>query len=156
MPESSQTASGPKKGQALARSAAALAFSAILGVSMPALAAHGGGGGGGHGGFHGGGFHGGGFHGHVAGFHGGRYYGGRYYGGHYHGGYGWGFYPGLGLGLAVGLGNPWGWGYYPPAYGYYGYAQPYAPSTWYYCSNPPGYYPYVGQCYGPWEPVPAT
>lgn len=24
---------------------------------------------------------------------------------------------------------------------------------WYYCQNPPGYYPYVPQCYGPWQPV---
>jgi hypothetical protein len=30
-------------------------------------------------------------------------------------------------------------------------AQPY---YWYYCENPPGYFPYVQQCYGPWEPVP--
>ncbi|HEX3953478.1 MAG TPA: hypothetical protein VHW90_07890 [Stellaceae bacterium] len=26
--------------------------------------------------------------------------------------------------------------------------------SWYYCANPPGYYPYVPQCYGPWQPVP--
>ncbi len=26
---------------------------------------------------------------------------------------------------------------------------------WYYCDNPPGYYPYVAQCATPWRPVPA-
>lgn len=25
---------------------------------------------------------------------------------------------------------------------------------WYYCANPPGYYPYVQQCGAPWQPVP--
>jgi hypothetical protein len=28
--------------------------------------------------------------------------------------------------------------------------------AWYYCSNPPGYYPYVQNCGTPWQPVPAT
>jgi hypothetical protein len=27
--------------------------------------------------------------------------------------------------------------------------------VWYYCANPPGYYPYVQGCYAPWQPVPA-
>ena len=27
--------------------------------------------------------------------------------------------------------------------------------SWYYCSSPPGYYPYVPNCYAPWQPVPA-
>ncbi len=27
---------------------------------------------------------------------------------------------------------------------------------WYYCSNPAGYYPYVQQCRGPWQPVAPT
>ncbi len=33
-----------------------------------------------------------------------------------------------------------------------------APPTayWYYCTNPPGYYPYVPRCLAPWQPVPAT
>ncbi|WP_148415788.1 hypothetical protein [Noviherbaspirillum massiliense] len=30
------------------------------------------------------------------------------------------------------------------------------PQYWYYCVNPPGYYPYVPQCNGNWERVPAT
>jgi hypothetical protein len=37
-------------------------------------------------------------------------------------------------------------------YDYYG-----APAYyWYHCENPLGYYPYVQQCDGPWEPVPPT
>jgi hypothetical protein len=31
-----------------------------------------------------------------------------------------------------------------------------APYNWYYCQNPPGYYPYIQSCNGPWQPVPAT
>ena len=32
-----------------------------------------------------------------------------------------------------------------PDYDYYDYSQPYANQTWYYCSDPAGYYPYVTQ-----------
>ena len=32
-------------------------------------------------------------------------------------------------------------------------AQPPPPSYWYYCANPPGYYPYVQQCPGGWLQV---
>jgi hypothetical protein len=117
----------------LARVAAAALFSVILGASGPAFA-----------GPHGGGAQGGGFHG--GGFHAGRF----------HGGFNHGFYPGFGLGLALGSAYPWGWGYYSPGYDYYGDAGPYtAAQVWYYCSNPTGYYPYVTQCYGPWQVVPA-
>lgn len=28
--------------------------------------------------------------------------------------------------------------------------------VWYYCNNPPGYYPYVQSCRGPWQPVTPT
>lgn len=49
--------------------------------------------------------------------------------------------------------------YYAPSVGYTpslgpGYGA--APSTWYYCDNPRGYYPYVPQCYSGWHAVPAT
>jgi hypothetical protein len=46
-------------------------------------------------------------------------------------------------------------GYVPPPAAY---APPAADdgSYWYYCSNPQGYYPYVRQCTGQWETVPAT
>jgi hypothetical protein len=119
----------------------------MLGVSGTALAEpHGGG-------AHGGGFHGGGFHG--GGFHGGGFHGGGFHAGRFHGGFNHGFYPGFGLGVALGSVYPWGWGGYPSGYGYYGYAGPYTAQNWYYCSNPAGYYPYVTQCYGPWQVVPA-
>ena len=49
---------------------------------------------------------------------------------------------------------PW-WGYYPD-YGYYDYSQPYSSQTWYYCSDPAGYYPYVTQCNTGWQAVPAS
>jgi hypothetical protein len=132
------------------------------------------------GGFHGGGsFHGsggshsgwgshssGGFHGGGGYRHGGGYYGG---GGHGH--------------VGVFIGAPFFWGpdfYYPYAYPYpYPYPYPYyyypddyvsssppvyveqgdeeasplQPGYWYYCANPPGYYPQVQQCPGGWQPV---
>ena len=77
--------------------------------------------------------------------------------------------------------GPW-WGYdYPyydygyygnsPDYGYYGYdpsnsyygnypgygygSQPSTGQTWYYCSDPGGYYPYVTRCNTGWQAVPA-
>jgi hypothetical protein len=49
---------------------------------------------------------------------------------------------------------PYG-GYYPD-YDNYGYSQPYASQTWYYCSDPAGYYPYVAQCNTGWQAVPAS
>lgn len=49
---------------------------------------------------------------------------------------------------------PW-WGSYPD-YDYYDYSQPYASQTWYYCSDPAGYYPYVTQCNTGWQAVPAS
>lgn len=36
-----------------------------------------------------------------------------------------------------------------------GYGSGYPGQYWYYCSNPPGYYPYVQYCSVPWQPVPA-
>jgi hypothetical protein len=50
--------------------------------------------------------------------------------------------------------SPW-WGSYPD-YGYYDYSQPYTGQTWYYCSDPAGYYPYVTQYNTGWQPVPAS
>jgi hypothetical protein len=120
--------------------AAALLCATALGQPNPAYAGpHGaaGGfhGGGGFSGFHGGGFrgsHGGGFRGDA--FHGNRFHGNRFFfGGSF-------IYP---------------WGYYPD-YGYYGYTQPYYSQTWYYCSDPTGYYPYVTQCNTGWQAVPAS
>jgi hypothetical protein len=157
--KNSETADRPRM-RHLVHGIGAVLFSAMLGVSAPALAEHGGGG------FHGGGFHGGGFHGFhggrfgVAGFHGAHFHFGGFHHhafNRFHGGFGYGFYPGLGLGLGFGFGYPWYWNYYPPYYGYYGGEIPYASTTyWYYCSNPAGYYPYVTRCYGTWQAVPAS
>jgi hypothetical protein len=56
--------------------------------------------------------------------------------------------------------------YYPSPI--YPYPDPYTPPVaaplppsptgqyWYYCQNPPGYYPYVPSCSTAWQPVPAT
>jgi hypothetical protein len=125
---------------------AALTISAAL-VGFPMLAqAHHGGGGHGSGG-HGGGGHGrGGWHGSAHNWHGGHWFRGWY-------------------------GGRFGWWWYVPYYDWYAYydapvypypAYPYAgepaptPNVWYYCQNPAGYYPYVPQCAGPWQPVPAS
>ena len=52
-------------------------------------------------------------------------------------------------------GTGWGWpDYYHPNGGYYG-SGPYA-GYWYYCADPPGYYPYVIQCNTAWQTVPAS
>jgi len=136
----------PRIGRALAIAAALLCATA-LSQPNPAYAGgfHGGGGGfhgGGFGGFHGRGFHGG-FHG--GGFHGDRFHDGRFHAGRFHDNrffFGGGFV------------DPW-WGYYPD-YGYYDYGQSYSSQTWYYCSDPAGYYPYVTQCNNGWQAVPAS
>jgi hypothetical protein len=60
-----------------------------------------------------------------------------------------------------------GWYFYPAPV--YPYPNPYVPPVvvpaqpappasafWYYCSNPPGYYPYVPSCATNWVAVPAT
>ncbi|HUZ71675.1 MAG TPA: hypothetical protein VMU87_01710 [Stellaceae bacterium] len=55
------------------------------------------------------------------------------------------------------------WYFYPAPIYPYPYPDPYVPpvvtappaATWYYCSNPAGYYPYVPQCPVPWQPVQA-
>ena len=120
---------------------------------------HGGGGGfhGGGGGFHGGGFHGGGFHA-MGGFHGGGFsgfHGGGFHGDRFHDGrFDHDRFRDRRFFFGGALAYPW-WGYYPD-YGYYGYSQPYTSQTWYYCSDPVGYYPYVTQCYTGWQAVPAS
>ena len=167
MHQSSEPRARPRIGRALAIAAALLCATAL---SQPNLAYAGprGGGGGFHGG--GGGFHGGGF----GGFHGGGVHGGGFGGFHgpfvgMHHGFGVrhegfgdrredfrerheGFRRGLGFGF---FGYPYGWDY-SPDYGYYGYSRPYSSQTWYYCSDPAGYYPYVTQCNTGWQTVPAS
>jgi hypothetical protein len=139
----------PTIGRALAIAAVLLCVGALSQPNLAYAGPHGGGGGfhGGGGGFHGGGFHAGGFggfHGRFAGMHRGfdeRHDGFR------------GRRDGFGVGLGFGS-YPYGWDYYPD-YGYSGYDQPYSSQTWYYCSDPAGYYPYVTQCNVGWQTVPA-
>jgi hypothetical protein len=52
---------------------------------------------------------------------------------------------------------------YDPGYSYYGNypdygygAHPNVRQSWYYCSDPVGYYPYVTQCNTGWQAVPAS
>src|SRR5215469_18726058 len=132
----------PQTGRALALAAALLCATALSQPNLAYAGPHGGGGGfhgGGFGGFHGGRM--GGFHGAFAGMHGGGFHGDRFHDGRFDrerfrdnrfffGG---------------AVAYPYGWDY-SPDYGYYDYSQPYASQTWYYCSDPAGYYPYVTQC----------
>lgn len=85
--------------------------------------------------------------------------------------------------VGIAIGYPWGMPYYPHGYYYpYPYPYPYAypaypptvvvqsppvyveqgnaqaapapaPSYWYYCNNPQGYYPYVKECPTGWQKV---
>ncbi|MGQ0742205.1 MAG: hypothetical protein ACT4OG_07935 [Alphaproteobacteria bacterium] len=76
---------------------------------------------------------------------------GRWHHGHHHGKFGWWF-----------IVNGFWFFYYTPIYPYplyvsasYYYDEPYYDDYyWYWCDDPPGYYPYVRECYGPWIPVP--
>jgi hypothetical protein len=109
---------------------------------------HGGGGGFHGGGFQGGGFRGGGFQG--SGFHGGGFHDDRFHDDRFHDDR----FRDNRFFIGGSFAYPW-WGY-EPYDGYYGYSQPYSSQTWYYCSNPAGYYPYVAQCNTGWQPVPAN
>jgi hypothetical protein len=136
MEQTSKNRNRSRIGKALGTAAAALLCLAAF--SQPNLAhaePHGGGGGfhGGGGSHGGGGFHGGGFRPPFGELHGGGFHDGRFHSGRFFGGVGWG-------------------GYYP-YYGGYDDAQPSYPQTWYYCTDPAGYYPYVTQCYTGWQAV---
>lgn len=144
----------PSTERALAIAAALLCGAALSQPNLAYAGSHGGGGGfhGGGGGFHGGGFRGmagihrGGFGGfHAGGFHADRFHDGRFHDGRFHDNR---FF------FGGSFAYPW-WGYYPD-YGYYDYSQPYSAQTWYYCSDPAGYYPYVTQCNTGWQAVPAS
>jgi hypothetical protein len=153
----------------------ALALGCALYAASPALAdSHHDASSGMHGGWHGGGWHGG-AHGGFVPMH--RFVGhdfahfsvadramwrgGRWWHGPWHGRSGWWWFAGG------------GWYFYDtPIYPYPGYVSDYYvgddyadypdsaapganPYSWYYCQNPPGYYPYIQSCNGPWRPVPA-
>jgi hypothetical protein len=104
-----------------------------------------GGPGGFHGGFHGGGFGHGGFHGGFHdGFHG--WHGGH--GGHFH-------HPHFHGGIIVEVPPLW----IAPEPSYVAPAPsigltPEPPAIWYYCTDPPGYYPTVPTCRVPWTLYP--
>jgi len=127
---------------------------------------HGGGFPGGAGGFHGGAFRGapGGFHGGFAGFPHGRFHGGEFHPhgfphGEFHGErfHHHGFHGGVVLAPAFGglwWGGALGWPYYSYPYeSYYGQG-PY--TQYWYCEDPPGFYPSVTQCNTGWQMVPAN
>jgi hypothetical protein len=140
MQRSNEQKARSRLGRALGIAAAVLCAAAVGQPNLAFAGPHGGGGGG-FGGFHSGGFsgfHGGGFHGER--FHDGSFDHDRFRDRRF-------FFGGA-------FGYPW-WGYYPD-YGYYDYSQPYASQTWYYCSDPVGYYPYVAQCNTGWQAVPAS
>ena len=81
-----------------------------------------------------------------------HFHSGHFRPGHFIGGFGVGIIGGLALGAALAppvyVGPPVAV-YAPPAY----YSAPSAPTYWYYCQNPQGYYPYVPQCPGGWLTV---
>jgi hypothetical protein len=142
MKRSSEPGARPRIGRALGIAVALLCATALSQPNLAYAQMHSGGGFHG-GGFHGGGFggfHGGGFRPGFHGFHDGRFHGERFHGNRF-------FFGGS-------FASPW-WGYYPD-YGYYDYSQPYSSQTWYYCSDPAGYYPYVTQCNTGWQAVPAS
>ena len=141
-------------GRALRSTAAAVLCVAAL--CEPNFAyARGGGRGHGGGGFHGGGFHGGGFH--AGGFHAGGFRRGGFHG----------RFASVHNGFSYGRGGHWYHGWHNGRYGWwlwgpglawtlYPHSEPYAAQTWYYCSDPAGYYPYVTQCDTGWQSVPAS
>lgn len=86
----------------------------------------------------------------------GFHHGGGFHGGHRHGHGG------------VFIGAPWGPDFYyppyyaapldtdarsPPVYVEQGDLTSPAPANWYYCADPPGYYPYVQRCRVGWQVV---
>jgi hypothetical protein len=131
----------------------------LLGMIVSSLAWARGGGGSHGGGSHGGGAHSGGAHG--GGFHGGHGFQGS---GGFHSGH---FRRGASVGVIIGA--PLLLPYYYPSYPPVGLAPNGPPvyieqqgsnvppnaqaAYWYYCSDPEGYYPSVGQCNVPWEQV---
>ena len=142
-------------GRVLGGASAALLFAAA--IIQPELANADDGGGGFHGRFHGGALHGGGFH---HGF------------GHFRAAFGFG---GIYAPYRWFFGYPfYDYGYYGdyPDHRYYGYdpgssyygnypdngygSQPNARQTWYYCSDPTGYYPSVTHCDTVWQYGPAS
>jgi hypothetical protein len=159
MHQSNEHKARPKNGKALAFAAALLCATALSQPNLAYAGPHGGGGGGrfhggGFGGFHGGGI--GGFHGGFAGMHGGGFggfHGGGFHGDRFHDGrFGRDRFRDNRFFFGGAFAYPYGWDYSPD----YDYSQPYSSQTWYYCSDPAGYYPYVTQCNTGWQAVAAN
>jgi len=76
---------------------------------------------------------------------------------HFHGGFHRSFHGGFHGPFFRGgvfLGAPYA--VFPDPFAGYAYSYPaYPPQTAWYCPDPPGYYPYVGQCAVTWQAVPA-
>jgi hypothetical protein len=155
MQQLSEHRARPRMARAVATAAALLCATALGQPNLAYAGPHGGGGGGG---FHGGGFggfHGGGFHAGFGGFQGGEFHGGGFHGDQFRDHrFDRDRFHDNRFFFGGSLVDPW-WGYYP-YYGYYDYSQPYSSQTWYYCSDPAGYYPYVTQCNTGWQTVPAS
>lgn len=86
-----------------------------------------------------------------------RWQQGRWYHGAHGGRSGWWWIVGPSWYFYVAPVYPYPDPYQPPALA--GIAPPVAPGSapryWYYCADPPGYYPYVAWCRGAWRAVPA-
>ncbi|MBV8271496.1 MAG: hypothetical protein JO067_04420 [Cupriavidus sp.] len=151
-------------GRGVCRIALALLAGAAMAAGGPALAGNHGGGGGMHGG--GGGMRGGGMQGSFQG-HDGFHHDGFHHDGFHHDGFHHGH-----VAFVVGVGWPGWWGYpyyggwpYPVSYPASYYAPPAqyieqgdgsdANAWWYRCDQPSGYYPYIKECPGGWQTVPA-
>jgi hypothetical protein len=164
MHQSNEHKPRPRLRRGLAIAAALLCATALSQPNLAYAGPHGGGGGGG-GSFHGGGFGGfhgggmGGFHGGFAGMHGGGFggfHGGGFHGDRFHDGrFGRDRFRDNRFFFGGAFAYPYEWDY-SPDYGYYDYSQPYSSQTWYYCSDPAGYYPYVTQCNTGWQAVAAN
>ncbi len=99
-----------------------------------------------------GGWRNGGWHGDIHSFQGhdlDRWHGGHWYHGWRSGRIGWWWIVGGGWYLYDAPVWPYPEPYYPDD------VAPATADNWYYCPDPPGYYPYVPSCPVPWQPVPA-
>lgn len=89
------------------------------------------------------------------------YWGGPWYGYPYGYRYAYGYPYGYGYGYPFAYAHPYASAPYPPAVRYVSppadaveqSTQGAAPGAWYYCSDPPGYYPHVSTCSRPWLEV---
>ncbi|MBI4756447.1 MAG: hypothetical protein HY778_13740 [Betaproteobacteria bacterium] len=81
-----------------------------------------------------------------------RWSSGRWHHGHHDGRLGWWWIVGGLWYFYPGPVHPYPDPYVPPAM----MVEPPPGRFWYYCPDPPGYYPYVPACRVPWQPIPAA